>query len=216
MQNKYFGDIHDFYKYYFIRHISENYLLGINWCLVANESKKNDGKKPLTKCEKEKEGKLYTVLKKSKKNVGSIEGYFPNKVKYFKEMLNDFYFAHIYEKNVIEKFDDRDIIFFDPDNGIEMQSTNNKNKFKFVSYGLLAEFWNRGKSLIIYQHSDRSKNSIKEKKNNLIRVLKCKADNILVIQKGSVKYFLLINKNHTKLKNEVEQFLCKNEEYKYI
>jgi hypothetical protein len=58
---KHFADDYNITK---IRHISENYLLGINWCLVANEPEKNDGEKPLTKYEKEKEEKLYYESKR--------------------------------------------------------------------------------------------------------------------------------------------------------
>jgi hypothetical protein len=216
MQNKYFGDIHDFYKYYFLRHISEKYLLGIDWCLVPNENKKGDGQKSLTENEKKKEEELYTLLKKSQKNVNSIKKYFNAKVKYFEEMHSDFCLCHIYEKNAIDELNYMDIIFFDPDNGIEMSSTNNKNKFKFVSYGLLEKFWNMGKSLIIYQHSDRSKKSIDVKINNLIKALGCKRENILIIKKSNVKYIIIINKKHSKLENDIKQFLYENKEYKFI
>jgi len=49
MQERYLGDIHDFIKYAFIRHLSRetNFVLGLNWyltdpCLV-NSPKNNDG-----------------------------------------------------------------------------------------------------------------------------------------------------------------------------
>jgi hypothetical protein len=217
MQNKYFGDIHDFYKYYFLKEISECYSLGINWCLVPDEPKSNDGRKCPSDKEKNKDNELYLLLKDPPKNVEGIKKYFKKGTKFFSEMHRDFYLDYIYNKNAINKLIGCDIIFFDPDNGIEMPSTNNNNKFKFVSYGQLFDFWNIGKTLIIYQHSDRKKKSTETKIENLCKLLKCKEADIFVIKRGQVKYFVIINKEHYSLKKKITEFLNNNKEYeKYM
>jgi len=59
MQKKYFGDIHDFYKYYFLKEISKDYSLGIHWCLNPKEEQKNDGNKTLSNKEFKKDDKLF-------------------------------------------------------------------------------------------------------------------------------------------------------------
>ena len=215
MQNKYFGDKHDFYKYLLLKYISEYYSLGIHWCLVPDEPQKNDGKKTLSNLEMDKESTLFNILKNSKKNITSIENYFKKNVKYFIEKHEHFYMDHFYQKNSIEKLKNQEIIFFDPDNGIEVLSTNNKNKFKYVSYSLLANYWKMGKTLIIYQHKDRNKESTNEKINYLCETLKCnKFLNIEIVRKGNVKYIFIINKKHFKLKKIIADFINDNNEYK--
>jgi hypothetical protein len=218
MQNKYFGDIHDFYKYYFLKFISNYYTLGIHWCLVSDEKEKNDGEKSLTEKEMQKDSTLYTLLEKSEKNVQNIKNYFDNNVKYFDDLHEHFYLAHVYGKRSIIKLQKQEIIFFDPDNGIEVPSTNNNNKFKYVSYELLANFWNMEKSLIIYQHADRSKESTTEKINYLCESLNCnKIENIEIIKRSNVKYIFIINRKQFNLKNKIDSFIKENKEYeKYM
>lgn len=218
MQNKYFGDKHDFYKYFLLKHISKFYSLGIHWCLVPDEIGKNDGKKTVSKLEMGKDDILFKILTNSEKNIKNIEKYFDKKVKYFNEKHERFYMAHVYEKKSIGKLKDQEIIFFDPDNGIEVPSTNNKNKFKYVSYGLLENFWKMDKTLIIYQHTDRNKESTDEKINFLCESLNCnRIANIEIIKKGNVKYIFIINKKHFILRDIIADFIGKNNEYeRYI
>lgn len=217
MQNKYFGDIHDFYKYYFLKIISNNHSLGIHWCLVPDDLKNNDGKKKLSLKEKNKDAELYSLLENSRKDIREIEKYFIKTTKFFIKMHEHYYLDHVYNKEAIDKLIDCDIIFFDPDNGIEVPSTNNKNKFKYVSYGQLFDFWNMGKTLIIYQHSDHDKKSAEEKIINLSKSLNCKKEDIFIIKKGQVKYFFVINEEHFSLKHTVNEFLSNNKEYeKYM
>ena len=214
MQNKYFGDKHDFYKYLLLNHISKYYSLGIHWCLVPDEPKKNDGKKTLKKKEMEKNSTLYTILNDSKKDIKNIEKYLNKNVKFFYEKHEHFYMEHIYITKSIEKLKTQEIIFFDPDNGIEVLSTNNKNKFKYVSYGLLANYWEMEKTLIIYQHKDRNKKSTNEKIDYLCKSINCnKSKDIEIVKKGNVKYIFIINKKHYNLRNIIDDFINKNNEY---
>jgi len=214
MQNKYFGDKHDFYKYLLLNHISKYYSLGIHWCLVPDEPKKNDGKKTLSKVEMEKNNTLYTILNNSKKDIKNIEIYFRKNVKYFNEKHEHFYLENIYIKKSIEILKTQEVVFFDPDNGIEVLSTNNKNKFKYVSYGLLANYWKMEKTLIIYQHKDRNKESTNEKIDYLCKSINCnKIKNIEIVKKGNVKYIFIINKKHYDLRDIIADFINNNKEY---
>jgi hypothetical protein len=65
MQNKYFGDIHDFYKYFLLKNISEYKSLGIHWCL-APDDERSDGNKPLTEIEKINADNYMKLLNKVK------------------------------------------------------------------------------------------------------------------------------------------------------
>jgi len=202
MQNKFFGDIHDFYKFYFLKHVSMDYSLGIHWCLEPDELNRNIGNLSLTKKEQNLDSELYELLNNCKanknRNVDNIKPYFKRNmrygVKYFNQMHEFFYFDMKYEEKAIECLGNQDIIFFDPDNGIEGRGTSNKNKYKYVSYRLLKHFWDLGKSLIIIQF-ERSPKQTDEKIEILYTLLK-KEPSIVTVKKGTVKYICAINGGH--------------------
>lgn len=200
MQNKYFGDIHDFYKYNFLQKFSMDNSLGIHWCLIPDENSKNDGEKELTDKERIVNPELFEILIKSRKNnnryVRNIESYLNQHirhgVKYFTELHTQDSNEFEYEENSVKQLDSQDFIFFDPDNGIEVASTSNKNKYKYVSYRLLQRFWELGKSLIIYQHNDRTQNGLDKKIEKLYGLLN-KEPNINIVKKRNVNYICVIN-----------------------
>ena len=73
------------------------------------------------------------------------------------------------------------LVFFDPDNGLE---TPLKNRRKVegprnIRYDELKPFYDRGQSLIVYQHADRRKGGINEtirgRASDLLRELECKS-----------------------------------------
>jgi hypothetical protein len=217
MQNKYFGDIHDFYKYVLLKNISMYKSLGIHWCLVPND-KKSDGNKKLTAKEKEKCIELYDLIKNSRnKNINNIKHFFKNNTRYYDTLLVDNCNVKIYEEEAFTKLKKLNVVFFDPDNGIEVKSTNKKNLFKYLSYDLIKKFWNNGNSLIIYQHSDRIKDSLNKKIIQLENHLNCeKIRNIEIIKIKNVYYIFIIQKNDFDLRDILANFLNHNEEYKIV
>jgi len=214
MQNKYFGDKHDFYKYYFLKEITKDYSLGIHWCLNNRiEENNNDGKFKLTEKEKRKDEILYNLLVKYRhKDIKYIEPYFPKKTKYYKTLLKEYYLEHIYEDEAIEWLKTQDIIFFDPDNGIEVKTMTNEEKNKFVTYRLLIKYWNMGKSLIIYQHERGNRHQTEEKIKILFELVKKQA-NVIKVIKGSVTFICFIQGDkHYIVKDEIARFK-QNKEY---
>jgi len=221
MQNQYFGDISDFYKYYFLKNISLEYKLGINWLLTPNDGS-NAGKHIITKRKDVKliDEKLYMILEKSilinDRNILNIEkDYFNNNTKYFNDLYEKYFLEGIYEENAFNYLINQDIIYFDPDNGIEIESIKKGNKYKYLSYRQILRYWNENKSLIIFQFKDFKKYSIYDKFKNLIECLKCLEENILIINIERVYYFCLINNNHKGLKNNILNFIDNNKELKY-
>jgi len=216
MQEKYFGDIHDFYKYYFLKEITKDYSLGIHWCINNYVELKNYGDKILTQKEKNKNEELYELLVKNRhKNVKHIKPYFPNKTKYFDKILENYFMDYIYEDDAIEALKTQDIIFFDPDIGIEIQSMTNSEKYKYITYRLLVKFWNLGKSLIIYQHERGDPKKTDEKINILYNLINRQA-NIITVKRDNVTYICVIQGDiHYIIKDELVNFI-KNKEYKII
>ena len=216
MQNKYFGDIHDFYKYYLLKRISGHFSLGIHWCLVPNENSK-DGNKKLTEKENRKDPKLFGILNGSiNKNIENIKPYF-SKTKYFEDILEKYHLNGIYQKNAFEKLFKQDIIFFDPDNGFEVLTTNNKNRFKYLSYDVIEKYWLNGNSMIIYQHLKRDKNYLDEIIQKITELLNIhKIGYINTVRRGHVDYIFIIQKKHRLIHDIIEDFVNHNNEYKIL
>ena len=174
--------------------------LGVHWCLVPDENTKNDGERELTEKEISINPELYEVLVKSRslnnRNVYNIEAYFKKHirhgVKYFTELHTQDCNEIEYEEKAVKQLADQNIIFFDPDNGIEVSSMTKANKYKYISYHLLQRFWNLGKSLIIYQHNDRTKGGLDNKIEKLYNLLNHRP-NINIVKKGNVNYICVIN-----------------------
>lgn len=216
MQNKYFGDIHDFYKYYFLKEVTQSYSLGVHWCLVPDEDQRNDGNRPLGKDEEGKDKDLYNILNKHRsQSVKFIKPYFSPKTVYY-ERLHKYYANDLnYEEECIEKLKKQDIIFFDPDNGIEVESTTNAKRYKYVSFRILQRFWHLGKSSIIYQHDSRTKGQLDNKIRTLYDLIG-KSANVIVVKKGNVSYICFIqSREHFITLDHLAQFR-ENEEYTVI
>ena len=76
---------------------------------------------------------------------------------YHNDLLSD---AHedrqSYLNACASEFDDAELVFFDPDNGLEIAlPKGRKNSNKFVYLDELASFHRAGKSLLVYQHFPR-------------------------------------------------------------
>jgi len=217
MQNKYFGDIHDFYKYVLLKRISEHFSLGIYWCLVPNDISK-DGNKKLTEKENKKDSKLFGLLNSSKdKDLKNIKPYFSKNTKYFENIHEKYHLNSIYQKIAFEKLFKQEIIFFDPDNGLEVLTTNNKNKFKYLSYETIEKYWIIGNSMIIYQHLNRDKNYLDDIILKITELLNIhKIGYLNVIRKGHVDYIFIIQKKHRLLHDIIADFVNKNKEFKIM
>ena len=177
MQNRYAGDVGDYGKYGMLRTICQyrNIKLGINWYLVPDEGHNNDGMyTSYLKPEKERDFKpcdpeLYDVLQaiihENKRSVREIQDrailpqntvFNANPLSF--ESIGD-YARHRnnWHQTALESLKDCDIVFLDPDNGLEVKSyskTSSSGK-KYVFYDELSSYYERGQSLIIYNHRDR-------------------------------------------------------------
>src|SRR5690606_36676309 len=76
---------------------------------------------------------------------------------YFNEMLPDDAAGRAtYMERCATEFQDADLVFFDPDNGLEVSlPKGRKNSSKYLYLAELAAFYEAGKSLVVYQHFPR-------------------------------------------------------------
>lgn len=95
-----------------------------------------------------------------------------------------------------------DIIFCDPDNGLETKSTaiHQDKGAKFCFYEELAPFWQRGQSLIIYQHKNLHQTAAVQIANRTAELYKQfggeATESVYFPAYGGRIFFLLVNKPH--------------------
>ncbi len=178
MKHQYFGDINDYRKYGLIRTIqrSGNLRTLIAWMLTPDDGSTDGSKlKYLDKPEKWEphDRELYSHLQDmvqpaKPRSVFSIE--YSNLLKntaYYSDIVpqdSDSRFSWF--RNLLEKAKEADLVFFDPDIGIEIKSQpyGRKSSSKYLYWQEIETLWNMGKSLLIYQHfirEDRKKYTVR-------------------------------------------------------
>jgi hypothetical protein len=177
MKNQYFGDVGDYGKYGLLSAVLETELaLGINWYLTPNEPEKTDGKyteylndmPEYERCDPELYRFLKAKVSDNKRNVEQIKELprFTNVPTYNRILDVDavrvkerFSVRREWFQESMRALQACDIIFMDPDNGVEVKSApvTNRRSPKYVLYSEIEQLYACGKSLIVYNHRDRSK-----------------------------------------------------------
>ena len=179
MKNQYFGDINDYRKYGLIRSILETSPLEIMvaWMLTPDDGS-TDGQHTAYLDNPGKwhsyDPELFDTLgqilsDKNNRNISRIEqtdllgssGFYSSRVPDDALQRNRWF-------NVLVKASQNyDLVFLDPDNGIEIKSKpyGKKHSSKYLYWHEIRALWESGKSLLIYQHF------IREKRNQFIRRL---------------------------------------------
>lgn len=188
MQDRYVGDVGDYGKYALLRHLcGTDYLsdvrLGIVWCYFPNESHNDDGRHIgyLQRSDyRDLDPGLFRHLKRvvegGDRNIDAIQngGLLPNGTVFvgnpaawfdsegqhlapeLREAKRDSWVAHS-----LNATSSCDLVFFDPDNGIESKSVTKRDPKagKYVFWDEISQFWNRGQSLLIYHHLNRTRSA---------------------------------------------------------
>ena len=170
MKNQYFGDINDFRKYGLLRLLSSagDLRIGVCWMLTPDDGR-TDGEfrryleSPAgsERHDPELHRALSRLLEPGRdRSVQHAEEWqiVPD-AKYHRAIVpegakgRDGYFADVWRSLA-----GTDLIFFDPDNGIEVKSVSRTSRQapKYVYWSELAEAHARGHSVLVYQHYPRS------------------------------------------------------------
>lgn len=174
MKNQYFGDINDYRKYGLLRILSGKGTTrtGVCWMLTLDDGR-TDGRFVQYLEDPEKWRKydpdLFDTLKRSLKthpgrNVREAEtaNIIPS-AEYFTDVLTDNRDERrVYFDEMVDRFTDVDMIFFDPDNGIEVKSVpyERKDSSKYVYWDELSRTLKAGHSVLVYQHFSRVKRDL--------------------------------------------------------
>lgn len=165
MKNQYFGDENDFRKYGLLRLLCrpQKLTLGVCWMLTEPDVRRDgefrtylDGPGIYRECD----SALFDWLKEKEevrgdRNVANIEktDLLPNTVFYSQPLIDDAIARGNYFAECAAKFHGLDLVFFDPDNGIEVKIKKGCRKSsKYVYWDELREAFSVGSSVLIYQH----------------------------------------------------------------
>ena len=173
MKNQYVGDINDYRKYGLLRAIQSvgAFRLAVAWMLTPDDAS-NDGNLTAYLDQPDKWSRfdpgLFAALRASlvsnrERGVGLIEeaGLVDNTTFFSETVPDDRGGRAHWFNNLLLAVDSSDLVFLDPDNGLEIQSKplGAKNSSKFLFYQEVASLWAEGKSLLVYQHFPMIKRS---------------------------------------------------------
>ncbi|GHT51322.1 hypothetical protein AGMMS49982_08440 [Bacteroidia bacterium] len=217
MKNQYVGDVNDYKKYSLIEIVSEvlNEKVLVAWMLTKDDGKTDGNKLDYLKNahnERQFNPTLFDQLKaidKNKRGVDDVEKILGSKYSFHSEVLSDTKAdREKYFEAVLKKAKEAGLVFFDPNNGIEVKSVKygNKNSSKYLYWSEIQKTVEAGKDVLIYQHFPREKHEtyIERRKNELHE--KTNLD-VLPIETANV-LFLLATKQGNKLseiKNKWEE-----------
>jgi hypothetical protein len=198
MQDRYVGDAGDFAKYGLLRHLAgvcdrmSELSLGIIWYLVDDESHNRDGRHlaylrapALRDCDPDLRVILKQLLETGERSVSVIEhgGVLAKGTRFFSErlpsnkpMVRAERIANRREwfKRALASTDVCDLIFLDPDNGLETASLlpGSSKSHKYVLIEEVKLLLERGQSVLVYQHMHRKGSHNSQIAETLVRLRK--------------------------------------------
>jgi hypothetical protein len=211
MKHQYFGDINDYCKYGILRALSANGLTTtICWMLTENDTRKDGGRISYLQQPEDFhsfdptlfDALHHAVIKKNNRTIQHIQKLrlIPH-ARFINELVSDT--ADHREKYFVQlsrTAQGSDLIFFDPDNGIEVKSKSKgkKDSSKYLYWDEIERFWKLGYSLLIYQHFPRVNrldyiHKVSKELRKNIRI-----NEIIAFKTSSVAYFLLPQSSHRK------------------
>jgi len=171
MKNQYFGDINDYRKYGLLRALQStgDGKLLVAWMLTPDDSSQ-DGEfrsyleAPDNWAEHDRE--LFEGLADLLRQVGTPavslmegSGLLPGATYHSATVPDGRQERADWRRNLLNSASGIDLVFLDPDNGIEVASkpVGHRGSSKYVMWQEIEELWDAGCSLLIYQHYAREK-----------------------------------------------------------
>lgn len=208
MKEQYVGDVNDFRKYALLRLLGRSGLrFGVCWMLTPNDER-SDGNK-LGYLDQPKQERhdpdLFALLRGVRNEPDArrlilIEGseILPGAIFVNTIVPEQLFERQLWFKQASAALADTDLIFFDPDNGIEVRSVGKgqRNSSKYVYRDELAAAYRAGHSLLVYQHFQRKEREsfIRDLADNLRRAA---ADaEIWAVRTSHVVFVLAIQPQH--------------------
>jgi hypothetical protein len=168
VKHQYVGDINDYRKYALLRSLSAGGAnrVGVCWMLTPDDGGADGGKLTyLGQLERHRrfDPELFDILahaaaEPDRRRLQTIEGSgaIAGALYYNETLPDDAPSRASFIERCASQFRDADLVFFDPDNGLEVSlPKGRKNSSKYLYLDEVAAFYQAGKSLLIYQHFPR-------------------------------------------------------------
>lgn len=182
MQDRYVGDVGDYGKYALLRSLAKHVdcprTLAVVWCAFPDESHNGDGRHISYLTDPKYaayDPDLYLGLQRlvgsGRRTMADVEeaGLLPSGTRFFREPTTGLLgegllgtqrkaYREAWLDRAYEASRGADIVFFDPDNGIGTPATPRfaAKGGKFVYWDEMRRFWDRGQSLVVYHHLNRT------------------------------------------------------------
>ena len=213
MKHQYFGDVNDFRKYGLLRMLQRHtgLRLGVCWMLTSDDGR-SDGKFTAYLHQPDRwrayDPDLFDALAACVplgRNITHVQdrtllpgALFANAIVPDRAPERETYFG-----TVLHELKGTDLIFLDPDNGIEVPSrpVGRKESSKYTLWSEISAFYQRGQSILVYQHFRREKRSrfiaqmvadIRQRTNALL---------VSCFLTSNVAFFLICQANHEAILN---------------
>lgn len=208
MKEQYVGDVNDYRKYALLRLLSRSGLrLGVCWMLTPNDGRSDGNKLGYLDQPKQKrhDPELFALLQRVRNEPDTrrlvlIEGseILPGAVFVNTIVPEPLFERQLWFKQASAALAQTDLVFFDPDNGIEVGSVGKgrRNSSKYVYRDELATTYRAGHSLLVYQHFQRKEREsfIQAIADNLGRI--APEAEIWAIRTSHVVFMLAVQPRH--------------------
>jgi hypothetical protein len=213
MKNQYCGDINDYYKYGLLRVLSKkSFRLGVCWMLTPDDGR-NDGSR---RKYLEKPGRisaydpeLFDQMPRIRSVAAVEDARLISGATYWRdEVPRSTTERTAWLEKMCESFAKTEIVFFDPDNGLEVKSKPWKTTAspKHLYWREVAKVWAGGQSVVIYQHFPREPRNkfVKEMKDRLKKKTNCSS--VFALCTSHVVFLIAAHEHHHKhLRDRLEQ-----------
>jgi len=214
VKNQYFGDVNDYVKYGLLRLLGgDSGLQGVLCWMLTPDDDRGDGGKLQYLRESERwrhhDPQLFDALQgmsraqTEQRSISLIEGsdLLP-RTSFFSEILADDasarrgYFDRLWRNAAAA-----DLVFFDPDNGMEVESVKlgHKGSSKYLYWREARDTYRRGHSLVLFQHFPRVK------RDNFVQLLADRAiqetgaPKVVALRSINAVFFLVPQSRHGQL-----------------
>jgi hypothetical protein len=168
VKNQYFGDVNDYRKYGLLRLLQSNSKsrLLVAWMLTPDDGSYDGGLRSYLgdpemwqRYDHQLFAGLSSLLRSGLPSVPMIERVqLLPRASYFSKLIPDRrHEREIWFSDLLAKAQNADLVFLDPDNGIEVESMpiGRKNSSKYVAWSEIKDLWHSDCSILIYQHFPR-------------------------------------------------------------
>jgi hypothetical protein len=165
VKNQYFGDVNDYLKYGLLRCFSHAcWRVGVCWMLTPDDGSRGGGKIGYLSKDsvwRSHDPLLFDVLRSTistgaPRDVAVVEGgsLIPNASFFSRAVPHNKLTRSGWFESALAALSSSDLLFFDPDNGLEVRSTplGDRDSTKYLYWSEVRLAWERGASLLIFQH----------------------------------------------------------------